>query len=272
MAHYFVGDIQGCFIELTRLLDNVDFNPSKDELWAVGDLVARGPDSLKVMELFLSLGNAAKTVLGNHDLHLLSLINRVKTAKKSDQLAPLLASSNQSAFVDFIRHQPLMRELPQYNLVMCHAGVPPQWTIDNLRQESAQVSDALLQKNYLTDLINQMYTQESENWDPSATGITRLRYCINALTRMRYLHQNGALDFQCKISPTDISNQDLRPWFEFSHQLPKNTRIVFGHWAALMGKTNNPNYIALDTGCCWGGEMTLWHLETNEKIIQPAIK
>lgn len=271
MAHYFVGDIQGCFTELTLLLDKVGFNPSKDELWTVGDLIARGPDSLKTMEFFLTLGDAAKTVLGNHDLHLLSLLNGHKKPNPMDKLQPLLDSPNKAGFIEFIRHQPLVREIREHNLVMTHAGVPPQWTLSILRREARLVSDALKRHDYLPAVIDKMYTQTPSVWQVQLTGVDRLIYTINGLTRMRYLHPDGSLDFQCKQPPSAITDPKLIPWFEYPSQLESKTKIVFGHWAALMGKTHRKNRLALDTGCCWGEYMSLWHLETNEFITQKAI-
>jgi len=214
VAHYFVGDVQGCFAELQKLLAKVDFNPSRDELWAVGDLVARGPDSLATLRFFQSLGDAGKTVLGNHDLHLLALHGKLKRDKPSDNLTPLLNAPDISSLIDWLRQQPLMR----------------------------------------------------------AIGINRLRFCINALTRMRYLYIDGHLDFDCKQPPENCSNPQLRPWFEFTSALRQSHTLVFGHWAALMGKVKDPKLKALDTGCCWGEHLTLWHLEKDQKITQKKLK
>lgn len=272
MAHYFVGDIQGCFVELQRLLAKVDFNPSRDELWAVGDLVARGPDSLATLRFFQSLGDAGKSVLGNHDLHLLALHGRLKRDKPSDNLTPLLNAPDISGLIDWLRQQPLMRELPEHKVIMTHAGVPPQWSLEVLRQESLLVSQALKQSDYLDALISQMYTDTAERWEPSAIGINRLRFCINALTRMRYLYVDGHLDFDCKQPPEDCTNPQLRPWFEFTSPLRQSHTLVFGHWAALMGKVDDPQLKALDTGCCWGEYLTLWHLEKDQKITQKKLK
>lgn len=271
MAHYFVGDIQGCFSELRALLDHVDFNPSKDELWSVGDLVARGPDSLKVMDFFCSLKDAAKVVLGNHDLHLLAVLSGLKQPNPQDKLEQLIHCPHKSKFVEFIRHQPLMRFLPEFNLIMTHAGVPPQWTLETLTHESNLVSNALTQQDYLESLIAKMYTKEPSAWRSNLSKLERQIFCINGLTRMRYLHQDGSMDFQCKMPPEKVTNSELKPWFTFPSLLPKETKIVFGHWAALMGETQNKQRLALDTGCCWGEYMTLWHLETDEKITQPCL-
>ncbi len=272
MAHYFVGDIQGCFTELQRILAKVDFNPSRDELWAVGDLVARGPDSLATLRFFRSLGDAAKTVLGNHDLHLLALHGKLKRAKPSDNLTEILQSPDIEASIDWIRQQPLMRELPEHKIIMSHAGIPPQWSLGVLRQETALVSEALQQNDYLEALISQMYSDTADQWDATATGITRLRYCINALTRMRYLYLDGRFNFDCKQPPEKCTNPQLRPWFNFPSPLRESHTLVFGHWAALMGKVSDNKLKALDTGCCWGEHLTLWHLEKDQIITQKKLK
>ncbi|GGB61338.1 symmetrical bis(5'-nucleosyl)-tetraphosphatase [Shewanella inventionis] len=271
MAHYFVGDVQGCFAELSLLLQKVDFNPSTDELWAVGDLIARGSESLATLRFFKSLDNSAKIVLGNHDLHLLALHGKLKRPNPQDNLAELLNASDINSLTDWIRQQPLVRTLPEHNIIMTHAGVPPQWDVSTLLQEAEQVSTALQQHDYLTALIAKMYTEDSQQWSSDLAGIDRLRYCINALTRMRFLYPDGRLDFKCKTPPQQQAHASLKPWFEFpSRCAPKNT-LVFGHWAALMGQTNHPHYMALDTGCCWGEHLTLWHLEKNEKITQKRL-
>ncbi len=271
MAHYFVGDIQGCFNELQRLLEKVDFNPSKDELWAVGDLVARGPDSLSTLRFFRDLGDSAKSVLGNHDLHLLAVKAGLKRVKPSDKLQPLLEAADIDSLIDWVRTQPLMRELPEHKLIMTHAGVPPQWDIQTLRQEAGAVSQALQRADYLDSLIARMYTEEPEDWSGALSGLPRLRYCINALTRMRYLYPDGTLDFSCKVPPAKCEDPNLKPWFLFPSNTADYTR-VFGHWAALMGKVEGERLQALDTGCCWGEYLTLWHLESDQKITQPRLK
>jgi bis(5'-nucleosyl)-tetraphosphatase (symmetrical) len=271
MAHYFVGDVQGCYTELQLLLQKVAFNPSSDQLWAVGDLIARGTGSLATLRFFQSLQDSAKVVLGNHDLHLLALHGKLKRVHPQDHLEELLNAPDIANLVNWVRQQPLVRTLPTHNIIMTHAGVPPQWDIATLEREAKQVSLALQQDDYLTALIAQMYTADPESWSPTLTGIARRRYCINALTRMRFLHLDGQLDFKCKLPPSDQPSAQLRPWFEFPSKTVPQYTLVFGHWAALMGQTNNERIIGLDTGCCWGEHLTLWHLEKNEKITQKKI-
>ena len=272
MANYFVGDIQGCFEELTLLLKKVDFNPSKDCLWAVGDLVARGPGSLETLRFFKSLSGSAKIVLGNHDLHLMAIQGKLKRANPKDHLGALLAANDIENIIDWLRLQPLYQELPEKNIIMTHAGVPPEWDLTTLRQQANLVSHALQSKDYLQDLISQMYGNDIDQFSFALSPLEKQIYCINALTRMRYLTLDGRLNFNCKSPLQDCNHADLQPWFSQTSKLPDNYRVVFGHWAAIMGQTHVANRLALDTGCCWGEYMTLWHLESDQKILQPKLK
>jgi bis(5'-nucleosyl)-tetraphosphatase (symmetrical) len=272
VAHYFVGDVQGCYAELSLLLNRVDFNPSRDELWSVGDLIARGPDSLATLRFFHSLGAAAKVVLGNHDLHLMAVQAGLKRPHPQDKLAELLAADDLPVLIHWLRQQPLMREMPQHRLIMTHAGVPPQWTLDTLRAQSAAVSQALMAEDYLTRVIARMYGNSQNSWCDSLDASANRIFCINALTRMRYLHPDGRLDFDCKQPPADCTLPELSPWFEFPGALRDSHTLVFGHWAALMGQVEQPRLQALDTGCCWGHHLTLWHLEADQKITQQRLK
>lgn len=271
MANYFVGDIQGCFTELQLLLDSVSFNPAKDVLWAVGDLVARGPDSLATLRFFEQLDNAGRVVLGNHDLNLLAIFAGVHRAKPSDKLAKLLEAKDGQKLIEWLRLQPLIQQLPQHNLVMTHAGIPPQWDITTAQQEADLVSQALQRDDYVEEVLQKMYTHTPEGWSEQLTGFERLRYCINALTRMRYLYSDGRLDFSLKTPPSQSTHAELTPWFALPAKSEGTTK-VFGHWAALMGQSSHKEYLPLDTGCCWGEYMTMWHLEADEFITQKAIK
>lgn len=271
MANYFVGDIQGCFTELQLLLDSVAFNPAKDVLWAVGDLVARGPDSLATLRFFKSLDNAGRVVLGNHDLNLLAVHAGLRRVKNSDKLTKLLAAKDVNSLIEWLRQQPLIQQLPEHRIVMTHAGVPPQWDIATAQQEADLVAEALQRPDYVQEILQKMYTNDPEGWSDQLSGFARLRYCINALTRMRYLYSDGRLDFSCKLPPSQSTRADLKPWYSFPSNSQGTTK-VFGHWAALMGQSTNHEFMPLDTGCCWGEFMTMWHLEANQFITQNAIK
>lgn len=272
MANYFVGDIQGCFDELIQLLSKVDFNPSRDQLWAVGDLVARGAGSLPTLRYFKQLDGSANVSLGNHDLHLMAVHAKIKRVNPKDKLEALLAAPDITSLIGWLRHQPLHQELPEHKIIMSHAGVPPQWDLSTLRAESQLVTQALLSTNYEESLLQKMYTSGSNLWHLGMDDLERKIYCINALTRMRFLHRDGRLDFECKLSPVECKDPDLTPWFIQEGKINKTHTLVFGHWAAVMGEVDSPTIKALDTGCCWGEYLSLWHLETDEIITQNKLK
>lgn len=261
MARYIVGDIQGCLTELKLLLRHVNFNADYDELWCVGDLVGRGPDSLGTLTFIQSLGDAAKLVLGNHDLNLLAVLLEVRTADPRDKLDAVVALPTQEkhCFIDWLVRQPLMRQ-SQDQLVMSHAGVYPWWDIQQAQSYANEVSQALIkawETNQLTQFLQSMYGNEPQLWSPSLSGDERMRFIINAFTRMRFCDPQGGLNFSNKSSPTKRDNTNLLPWFEL-RDVDSNT-LVFGHWAALMGATHRDDIIGLDTGCVWGERLTLLH-------------
>jgi bis(5'-nucleosyl)-tetraphosphatase (symmetrical) len=268
LSNYIVGDIQGCFDELKLLLDSVKFSPQYDTLWLAGDLVARGPKSLETLEFIISLGSAAKTVLGNHDLHLLAISLGLYKAKDKDKTAPIIQSKKLNEFVDWLRFQPLLLEHPSF--VLCHAGISPQWNLDTAREAAREV-ESILQSDQWPWLIEQMYHDEPSLWKENLTGIERYRYIINAFTRMRYCHPNGSLDMNCKLPPHDMPANTLMPWFAWEKRVPLNKPVIFGHWAALEGYQGT-DVIGLDTGCVWGGELTMIEWETQRYIRQPALK
>ncbi|MFV7782607.1 symmetrical bis(5'-nucleosyl)-tetraphosphatase [Shewanella marisflavi] len=272
MATYFVGDIQGCFDELQALLAKVAFNPSTDELWVVGDMVARGTQSLETLRYLKGLEGAVKPVLGNHDLHLMALHGKVKRPNPKDHLDALLSAPDIAQLIDWLRLQPLVREHSDQAILMAHAGIPPQWDAATTIEESRQVQQVLSRDDYVDCLISKMYTNESSHWQPEAQGLARWVYTINALTRMRFLYPDGRLDFDCKLPPAQGEEVGLIPWYKQPSLAMEKHTLVFGHWAALMGKVDQIGLHALDTGCCWGQYLTLWHLESNQKITQNKLK
>ncbi|MCV2883569.1 symmetrical bis(5'-nucleosyl)-tetraphosphatase [Aestuariibacter sp. AA17] len=266
MANYIIGDIQGCFQGLQKLLAKVDFNPSKDVLWSVGDLVARGEDSLGTLIYLMELKDSFRTVLGNHDLHLLSIASGIKPAKKNDNLTDLLASPDINKICQWLREKPLALSLDEHNHIV-HAGLYPQWSTRELHQYSKEVESQLSSNDYEA-LLKNMYGSGAQTWSESLSGYPRLKFIIDACTRMRFLHQDYALDFKCKTAP-DVSCDDpkLLPWFTAPNpNLNAQERIFFGHWASLMGNTQTNTFIGLDTGYVWGNTMTLFHFEKNEKV------
>lgn len=266
MANYIVGDIQGCFDELQRLLKQAEFDPSQDTLWFAGDLVARGPKSLETLRFAHQLGNAARVVLGNHDLHLLSVSLGNHAAKRRDQTQAILDASDAKQLLNWLRQQPLLIEHEEF--VVCHAGISPLWDLATARQ-AAQEVEQILQSSNWRQLITEMYSDQPDIWDPSLQGIDRLRYIINAFTRMRFCSPDGRLDMQCKLPPNQVTDDSLLPWFELPQRIPLEKTVIFGHWAALEGYTSE-TVIGLDTGCVWGGTLTMLRWEDKRFFVQAA--
>lgn len=279
MAIYLVGDIQGCFNELTSLLSQVNFDRKKDILYLAGDLVARGPNSLETLRFVKSLGKSAKVVLGNHDLHLLSVHAGIKKAKKADNLSALLAAPDVDELMDWLAAQPLLQKIPNTTpcsntkinakedyAYMSHAGISPQWRlIDALEQ--AELIQTKLASSERNTWLALMYGEEPNSWYKAKTDVEKFRYSINAFTRMRFCFSDGSLEFTQKESPENTTLATIMPWYELSKTI-NTTPWVFGHWASLMGTSSHPNIYPLDTGCVWGNHMTMirWHDKKHFKI------
>ena len=258
MATYIVGDIQGCFNGLQRLLEKVAFSPLNDRLIAVGDLIGRGPEPLQTLDYLQSLGNKFDTVLGNHDLHLLAIYANVRQAKKNDNLDTLLNSPSLKTHINWLRKKPLALMADSQTLVT-HAGLYPKWSIKKALKLSSEVSQKL-QADDWTEFLTNMYGNQPNIWHKNLIGANRTRFIVNALTRMRFIENQEQLDFNCKVAPESAPNH-LLPWFEVNNKkLKPEQQVVFGHWASLNGKTTNNQIIALDTGYIWGQSMTLLHL------------
>lgn len=274
MALYLAGDLQGCYDELCRLLDQVRFDPAVDQLWLTGDLVARGSDSLSCLRLVhkLSQQGAARTVVGNHDLHLLSIDAGVKRAKPGDRLSALLQAPDRPELIDWLRRQPLLIHDAGRRLILCHAGLAPGWSLATALGEAAATEAVLQSSDYVT-LLEQMYGNQPDQWHEHHTGWDRHRFTINALTRMRLCFADGRLEFACKLPP-EQAPPELQPWFTLPPGDWQGSQLVFGHWAALMGQAEHPHPAAtvhaLDTGCVWGEHLTLLRWEDKQLFTQPA--
>ena len=253
MATYIVGDIQGCYDELVELLSLANFDQQTDELWVTGDLVARGPKSLETLRFIKNLG--AKVILGNHDLHLLATSIGVHKVKEKDKTSPILTASDSNELLTWLRLQPLLLEHPDHKFIMVHAGILPAWTIKQAKRLAKEVEEKLHGSEYKT-LLKTMYGNHPTQWKKSLSGVERSRYIINVFTRMRYCTLNGELEFNNKLAPAQTDNNILKPWFDIEPR-DHNQPILFGHWAALLGKTNQQDVYALDTGCVWGNSLTM---------------
>lgn len=262
MATYAVGDIQGCGIEFRQLLELIHFNPATDKLWLVGDLVNRGPDSLGVLRLVMSLGDCAITVLGNHDLHLLAVAEGVAELHRSDTLNEILEAPDREELLDWLRMQRLLHV--EEDWVLVHAGLLPQWSVAQAESLAHEVETAL-RGNHARDFLEHMYGNHPNSWVNELSGYKRLRVITNAFTRMRVCSAHGAMEFKFKGEVRDTPPGYL-PWFEVAGRASATSTIVCGHWSAL-GLKITPKVIALDSGCLWGGALTAIRLE-DRKLFQ----
>lgn len=258
MAVYAIGDVQGCDAELARLLDKLNPLPGRDEIWFVGDLVNRGPNSLGVLRRVRALGRTAVVVLGNHDLHLLALAQASGVAVAGHNLDDVLGASDADELLDWLRKRPLAHYRPDLNTLMVHAGVPPQWDPLQTVKLAREVEAALRGRDSGKFLVS-MYGQRPDTWSADLKGAERLRFITNSLTRIRYCHADGRLDFRNKGAPADAP-AGLLPWFEMKKRATDSVRVVFGHWSTL-GRLQRKNLIGLDTGCVWGGQLTAARLD-----------
>jgi bis(5'-nucleosyl)-tetraphosphatase (symmetrical) len=255
-----IGDIQGCLEPLKQLLDRVGFNENKDTLWCVGDLVNRGPDSLGTLEFLYSIRKSLKVVLGNHDLHLLAVAYGEKKVKPESELLTIAASDNAEKILKWLRKQPLVQWDKERNLAMSHAGIPPMWSVKKAKALSDEVQ-LVLKSDQHYKFYRAMYGNEPDTWSDDLKGMERLRVITNYLTRMRFLGENNELEFENKATAKE-AGKGFKPWFEYENKLKKN-HLLFGHWAALGGVFDQAKVTGLDTGCVWGGPMTLMNVDTN---------
>lgn len=248
MGMYLIGDVQGCDDALGQLLAEIDFSPSRDTLFLLGDLVNRGPKSLQVLRRLKALGDAAQCLLGNHDLHALAVACGARPAHKSDTLAELLAAPDAPELLDWLRWRDLA--IFRENILMVHAGVLPSWDTPKVIALSADCMPAIRSKDS-KNFFQSMYGNSPAAWREDLQGIDRSRVIINALTRLRFCSATGEMEFATKEGAGAAPEGNM-PWFEVPHRATVDTTIAFGHWSTL-GLINRPNLIALDTGCVWGG-------------------
>lgn len=253
MAIHAIGDVQGCYDELARLLDALRFDPSADQLWFTGDLVNRGPRSLEVLRLVESLGEAAVVVLGNHDLHLLAYGLAGHRHLKDRDLRALLDAPDGGELLDWLRHRPLLHHREDLGTLLVHAGIAPAWSVGQALGHAREVEQVLRGTEHIAFLAD-MYGDEPGRWSADLEGMPRLRFITNCLTRMRYCSPDGRLDF-ADNGPPGSQASGLVPWFEVAGRAAAATRIVFGHWSAL-GLLQRPGLLGIDTGCVWGRTLT----------------
>jgi bis(5'-nucleosyl)-tetraphosphatase (symmetrical) len=269
MSTYAIGDLQGCYEELQELLLSFKFNEDRDCLWFCGDLVNRGPESLKCLNYLHSIKDNCKIVLGNHDIHLLAVVEGKRKLSESDTFIDVLESSNLSTLKNWMMTLPfhyiegIKTEGKKKEYIMTHAGVPPTWTKADLENNSNELSSKLLNQNS-NSFLEEIFGNYPNHPKKCKNNTDQLRLNLNCLTRMRYYDITGSLNLEFK-GTIEEAPKNLTPWFEHELKIVNDhTHVLFGHWAALNGFTNKKNITALDTGCAWGNKLTAMRLEDNE--------
>lgn len=269
MAIYLLGDIQGCYDPLSRLLDSIRFDPASDQLWSCGDLVNRGGRSLEVLRLLQGLGPACSVTLGNHDLHLLAAHHRHPEGDcKNRELAKVLNAPDRDALIGWLLSQPLAVYDETRAVLRMHAGVVPQWTATRAVELGQEVSD-VLRSDRRGDFLDRMYGNHPSKWHEQRKGWARLRLITNILTRIRFCKPGGKAAFKLTGAPGSQPPGYL-PWYRHRHRKTRDVTVVFGHWAAL-GLRMKKRYIALDSGCVWGGKLSAVRLE-DRALFQVSCK
>ncbi|MDR3478064.1 MAG: symmetrical bis(5'-nucleosyl)-tetraphosphatase [Gammaproteobacteria bacterium] len=264
MSTYAIGDIQGCFDPLERLLALIEFDPDKDSLWFTGDLVNRGPKSLATLRFIKNLGERHHTVLGNHDLHLLAVAHGAHPGSDDDSIAEILAAPDRDELLNWLRQQPLLHHDATLGYTMAHAGIAPAWDLEKAQALAKEVEN-VLQSDEASQFFHHMYGNRPDFWQDDLQGWERLRCITNYFTRMRFCYEDGRLDLRNK-GTIDSHAGNLVPWFRVKNRANADLDIIFGHWAALAGITHTPNTFALDTGCVWGYCLTAMRLEDQKRF------
>jgi bis(5'-nucleosyl)-tetraphosphatase (symmetrical) len=265
MALYAIGDIQGCHAEFCQLLDLIGFSGGNDRLWLVGDLVNRGPESLQVLREVIALGDAASTVLGNHDFHLLTIAAGHRKPHRGDTLDAVLAAPDRETLIDWLARRPLV--IRDGERLLVHAGLLPQWTPAMAQTLSREVETALAGPSR-HDFLGALYGDEPDGWRDDLAGYDRLRVIVNACTRMRFCTADGKMELREKRGPSH-SPDGFRPWFAHDNRQSANVTVICGHWSTLDLELA-PNVLMLDSGCLWGGTLTAVRLDDRRVYQIPS--
>jgi bis(5'-nucleosyl)-tetraphosphatase (symmetrical) len=277
MANYLIGDLQGCDGALGRLLEKIGFSPSRDVLFVLGDLVNRGPESLKVLNRLIGYGDAARCLLGNHDLNLLAVAHGVRKQHRSDTLAEILQSPKLPALMHWLKHQnmailhQISEKSPKNTILMVHAGVLPAWNASKTISFANEIETILRTASHpeLTDFLRDMYGDEPVVWHDDLTGAVRYRTIINALTRIRFCTEDGQMEFATKGSVANAP-AGYMPWFDVANRATQDVTVAFGHWSTI-GWLDRADVLALDGGCLWGGCLNALRLDESDSAQHELI-
>ncbi len=267
MTVYAIGDIHGCFDPFMHLLEKIQFDEKKDTLWLTGDLVNRGPKSLETLRFIKNLKSQAITVLGNHDLTLLAVAYQaIPYDPKRYTFSDILKAPDRDILINWLRRQPLIHHDADFGYTLVHAGLPSAWDL-GLAQSLANEVETVLQSDNPIAFFKNFFGNEPKAWNPALSGIERLRFIVNALTRLRFCTLEGELELKSKAS-IKHAPAGYAPWFSIPNRKSENLKILFGHWASLEGKCNEPNVFALDTGCVWGKCLTAMRLPDGKRFTE----
>ena len=272
--NYVIGDVQGCFEALKALLKEIQFDSDLDFIWFSGDLIARGENSIGALRFIKKLceRGAAATVLGNHDLNLLAVARGIKKAKAKDNIDDVIHALESDDLIDWLRKQPVCL-FPNEHTILTHAGIPSIWSATQTATLAKEVEAILADDDFdvLDTFLKEMYGSEPDLWSNTLQGNARLRCITNYLTRMRLADEQGRLEFSFKDALDEPMPEGFKPWFEFESETAKTHQIVFGHWAALQGKTITPQIQNVDGGAVWGHQLVAYRLEDQEifKVDNP---
>ena len=274
--NYIIGDVQGCFEALKALLKEIQFDADQDFIWFAGDLVARGENSIGALRFIKKLcerGGGA-TVLGNHDLNLLAVARGIKKLKDKDKIDDVIHALESDDLIDWLRKQPLCL-FPNEHTVLTHAGIPSIWTAEQTATLAKEVEVVLSNDDFavMDTFLNNMYGTEPDLWLDELTGNARLRCITNYLTRMRLTDAEGRLEFSFKDALDEPMPDGFQPWFEFDSKAAQTHQVIFGHWAALQGKTISDRIQNVDGGAVWGHQLIAYRLEDQQSftVDNPAM-
>ena len=265
--NYVIGDVQGCFEALKALLKQIKFDADQDFIWFAGDLVARGENSIGALRFIKKLAEqgAAATVLGNHDLTLLAYARGIKPVKAKDNVQDVIDAIDSDELIDWLRKQPLCL-FPNEQTILTHAGIPSLWSAEETAPLAQEVEEISADDDFdvLDNFLKEMFGKEPALWSDQLQGQERIRCIVNYLTRMRLTDVEGRLEYSFKDGLDDPMPEGFKPWFDFESQAAKSHQILFGHWAALNGKTISDRIQNVDGGCVWGNQLMAFRLEDQQ--------